>query len=149
MAFMRASISNNHETWLVTEQGDCEIRTVLPSGSYYDLDEDDLAQIAHDLFLDIEDVRDDYNAALKEANDREFTICTGYRGWLSASGCLDRTPVVIADTVAEVARHLLDMYYDGSLEDMDDSELEDALWLSDLCDLQSQVEEIQAEIDRR
>ncbi len=149
MAFMRASISNNPETWLITENDDGEIRTVLPDGGYYDLDESDFEQIARDNDLDIDEVRNDYDEALRLANNHDFTIRTGFRGWLSAPGYLDRTGVVIADSVTEVARALLDMYYDNDLEYMDDDDLEDALWLSGLCDRQSQVDEIQAEIDRR
>ena len=46
MAFMRAYISNEPETWLITEMGDSEVRTLLPDGDYYTLEEDDLKQIA-------------------------------------------------------------------------------------------------------
>ena len=133
MAFMRASISNEPETWIITENDDGEILTCLPDGDYFTLDEADFRQIADDNNLEVGEVKEAYDEALRISNNRDFTISTGFRGWLSAPGYLDRTSVVIADSVAEVARGLL----------------EDALWLSDLCDLQSQVEEVQAEIDRR
>lgn len=150
MAFMRASISNEPETWIITENDDGEILTCLPDGDYdNDLIEEDLAQIAETNDLDYESVIDDYKEALRLADNHDFTIRTGFRGWLSAPGYLDRTSAVIADSVAEVARELLDLYFDQPLDEMDDDELKDALWLSDLCDWQSQVEEIQAEIDKR
>jgi hypothetical protein len=149
MAFMRAAISNEPETWIITENDDDEIFTCLPDGDYFTLDEVDFRQIADDNNLDIDEVREAYNEALRLANNHDFTIRTGFRGWLAAPGYLDRTSVVVADSVAEVARELLDLYFDRSLEYMDDDELEDAEWLSDLCDWQSQVEELQAEIDKR
>ena len=150
MAFMRASISNEPETWIITEDDDGEILTCLPDGDYdNDLIEEDLAQIAETNDLDYESVIDDYKEALRLADNHDFTIRTGFRGYLAAPGYLDRTSAVIADSVAEVARELLDLYFDQELEYMDDDELEDAEWLSDLCDRQSQVEEIRAEIDRR
>ena len=150
MAFMRAAISNEPETWIISDNDDGEISTCLPDGDYEsDLTKEDLAQIAETNDLDYEDVTKDYKEPLDFSFNHDFTLLTGFRGWLSAPGYLDRTSVVIADSVAEVARGLLDMYYDQPFDEMDDDELEDALWLSDLCDLQSQVEEIQAEIDRR
>lgn len=148
MAFMRASISQEPETWIITETDDGEIKTVLPDGDYFTLDEADLRQIAEDLDIDIDEVRSDYNEALRIADNNDFTIRTGFRGWLVAPGYLDRTSVVIADSVAEVARELLDMYFDHPLDEMDDDELEDAEWLADLCD-SDEVEAIRAEIDRR
>ena len=150
MSFMRAAISNEPETWIITEDDDGEILTCLPDGDYMDdLTEEDLAQIAETNDLDYASVIDDYKEALRLADNHDFTIRTGFRGWLSAPGYLDRTSAVIADSVAEVARELLGMYFDQPFDEMDDDELEDALWLSDLCDWQSQVEAIQAEIDRR
>ena len=150
MAFMRAFISDEPETWIITEDDDGEILTCLPDGDYdNDLIEEDLAQIAETNDLDYESVIDDYKEALRLADNHDFTIRTGFRGYLAAPGYLDRTSAVIADSVAEVARELLDLYFDQELEYMDDDELEDAEWLSELCDRQSQVEEIRAEIDRR
>ena len=149
MAFMRAFISNEPETWIITENDDEEILTCLPDGDYFDLDEADFRRIADDNDLDIDEVRAAYDEALRLADNHNFTIRTGFRGWLAAPGYLDRTSVVIADSVAEVARELLDMYYDQPIDQMDDDELEDAEWLSDLCDRQSQVEEIRAEIGKR
>ena len=149
MAFMRASISNEPETWIITEDADGEILTCLPDGDYFALDEADFRQIANDNDLDLDEVRADYKEALRLSDNHNFTIRTGFRGWLAAPGYLDRTSAVIADSVAEVARELLDLYFDQELEYMDDDELEDAEWLSELCDWQSQVEEIRAEIGKR
>ena len=150
MAFMRAFISNEPETWIITENDDGEILTCLPDGDYESsLTFYDLAQIAEANYLETEDVAVHYAEALRLADNHDFTISTGFRGYLAAPGYLDRTSVVIADSVAEVARELLDLYFDQPLDEMDDDELEDAEWLSDLCDWQSQVEEIRAEIDRR
>lgn len=149
MAFMRASISQEPETWIITETDDGEIQTLLPDGDYEnDLAEEDLAQIAEISDLDYTDVISEYSEVLRLANNNDFTIRTGFRGWLVAPGYLDRTSVVIADSVAEVARELLDMYFDQPFDEMDDDELEDAEWLADLCD-SDEVETIRAEIDRR
>ena len=149
MAFLRAAISNEPETWILTENDDSEILTCLPDGDYFALDEADFRQIANDNDLDLDEVRADYKEALRLADNHDFTIRTGFRGYLAAPGYLDRTSVVIADSAAEVARELLDLYFDQPLDEMDDDELEDAEWLSDLCDRQSQVEEIRAEIGKR
>jgi hypothetical protein len=149
MAFMRASISNEPETWLITETDDGEIFTCLPDGDYFTLDEVDFRQIAEDNNLDVDEVREAYAEALRLANNHDFTIRTGFRGWLAAPGYLDRTPVVIADSVAEVARELLDMYYDQPIDQMDDDELEDAEWLSEMSDRIIEAENIRRELNRR
>lgn len=150
MSFMRASISSEPETWLITENDDGETCTCLPDGDYdSDMDEEELSILAEENSLDYANVVEDYKEALKISRNNDFSIRTGFRGWLAAPGYLDRTPAVIADSVAEVARELLDLYYDSPLDEMDDDELEDAEWLSDLCDYPEQVEAIRAEIDRR
>ena len=150
MAFMRAAISNEPETWIITENDDREILTCLPDGEYDgNLTFYDLAQIAEANYLETEDVAVHYAEALRIANNRDFTIRTGFCGWLSAPGYTDRTSVVVAVSVAWVARGLLEMYFDRPFDEMDDDELEDAEWLSDLCDRADEVEMIRAEIDRR
>lgn len=133
MAFMRASISNTPETWCFIDEDSFEVRTILPDGDYYALDTDDFEQIARDNNLDPEDVEDAYNAILKSiGRPIDFYIATGYRGWLYAPGYMDRTDPVICKTQKEAAQELLDMYFDGEVQYMDDGELEDALWLAEV-----------------
>ena len=74
---------------------------------------------------------------------------TGYQGYLSAPGYLDRTDIVVADTVGEVAKQLLDLYFDQPLEDMDADELEDVEWLTELAGLTEDLEQVRAVIDLR
>lgn len=150
MAFTRADISNSTETWCFTDGDSFEVHTILPDGEYYDLDINDYEQIAEDNNLDPEDVEEAYNAILKEiGHASNFVLATGYRGWLSAPGYLDRTDPVICDTPAEAAQALLDMYFDGELQYMDDGELEDALWLAEVAGDEKALQEFEQEHQRR
>jgi hypothetical protein len=150
MAFMRASISNSVETWCFTDGDSFEVRTILPDGDYYDLDFADFNQIARDNALDPEDVKDAYTAILADTGHASnFTLATGYRGWLSAPGYMDRTDPVICETPAEAAQTLLDMYFDGELDYMDDGELEDALWLAEVAENEEALIEFMEEDARR
>jgi hypothetical protein len=149
MAFMRADISTNVETWCFIDGDSFEVRTILPDGDYYALDQSDFIQIAEDNNLDPEDVQEAYNAILKDTNNADFTITTGYRGWLYAPGYLDRTDPVICATQAEAAQALLGMYFDHAPEYMDDGELEDALWLAEVAGNEKAMTEFESEQMRR
>lgn len=150
MAFMRASISNSKETWCFTDGDSFEAHTILPDGDYCALDQSDFEQIARDNDLDPEDVEDAYNAILKEiGRPADFSIATGYRGWLYAPDYLDRTDPVICGTPAEAAQALLDMYFDGEIRYMEDDELEDALWLAEVAGDEKALQEFWEETARR
>jgi wyosine [tRNA(Phe)-imidazoG37] synthetase (radical SAM superfamily) len=79
--------------------------------------------------LDLDDLEaiQDY---LKAEKIDEFTVTEPmYWGYLSASGYLDQTDKEIGESYAEVAQQLLDLYFSGEIEYMDDDEKEDLEWL--------------------
>lgn len=150
MSFMRAEISNSVETWCFGNDDSFEVRTILPDGEYYALDYADYEQIARDNNFDPEEVEGAYNAILADlGRSTDFTIATGYRGWLSAPGYMDRTDPVICATQAEAAQELLSMFFDGEIQYMDDGELEDALWLAEVAGDEKALAEFLEEDARR
>lgn len=129
MAFMRPYINTNPETYIVTEDHQFAIPLhQVQDGDYYrdNLDGD-------------ETLDEDAKAVLKDFFDehprfREVTVITGMTGYLHAPGYLDQTDVCFGDTVQEVAKQLLDLYFDQDPEDMDDEEKDDVEWLKDLAE---------------
>ncbi len=129
MAFMHPFISANKETYLFPEnqEGQEELRlNEIPDGDY-DIDslddmnpESDEGEAVYDT---IKHYLDQY---------KMFTVVTGYAGYLSAPGYCDMTDVTVAETQAEVAQALIDMYYDGDPEYMDSEEKEELVWLEEI-----------------
>jgi hypothetical protein len=123
MAFMRPDISREKERFLISDDLEevvfCKYNQVfLQPGTYSadDLPEDE------DLAADVLDV-------CKELGVTEFEIVSKYWGYLSAPGYLDRSDYILGDSIQDVAKQLLDMYFDGDPEYMDEAEKEDMAWL--------------------
>lgn len=123
MAYMRAEISAKKRRFISSFNGELEEYCgLLDDGDYdEDMEDDDPAY------------REDYSDELKELlakYDWQFTITTAYYGLLSAPSSMDRTDITVGDTQQEVAQQLLDMYFDGDPEYMDEDEKEDEAWLT-------------------
>ena len=130
MAFMTARVSETKDYFLISEDQEgyvfCKYNGIdLPVGTYTDdMDPPDdgiLAESIAEVFKTF-------------PNISQFEIVYQYWGQLSASGYMDQTDYVLGDTQAEVAQQLLDMYFDGEDEYMDDEERADREWLESIVD---------------
>ena len=128
MAFMTAIVSDVQEYFLISDDLDnavfCKYNGVnLPSGTYDDdmdlPDDEELAEAIAEVFKEF-------------PNISQFEIVYQYWGQLSASGYMDQTDYFLGDTQAEVAQQLLDMYFDGDDEYMDNGQRADRDWLESI-----------------
>ena len=149
MAFMRAEISDSTETWVLTDHASMEMRTCFPDGYYEYLDDEELAELAEAVGVDADQMIAERSRIYDELGEGVFVVMTGYRGWLSAPGYLDRTDLVICHTQRDVAKSLLESYYDNEVTDMDNDELQDMMWLSVLADEEELFHEVEAELNGR
>ena len=129
MAFMHASIGHDKDYFMVSEDLEesvfCKYNCIhLPEG-HYDEDDDPLEN---------EDVQEEVNSVFKEYKVSSFDIIYKYYGQLEAPGYMDQTGYVFGDSQAEVAQQLLDMYYDGEVEYMDEGEKADMEFLQSIID---------------
>ncbi len=128
MAFMTARVSDTQDYFLISEDLEecifCKYNGIdLPVGTYTDdmdpPDDEELAEAIAEVFKEF-------------PNISQFEIVYQYWGQLSASGYMDQTDYFLGDTQAEVAQQLLDMYFDGEDEYMDDEERADREWLESI-----------------
>ena len=134
MAFLRAAIGTDKEVFVIHERQeegpaflDCtNLPATLKAGTYSE--DINLTEII-DMGLELEDLEaiEDF---LKEEKIDEFEVTEPlYWGYLSASGYLDQTSKELGESYAEVAQQLLDNYFSGDPEYMDDDEKADQAWL--------------------
>ena len=128
MAFMTAAVSNDKDYFLISDDLDNAIFSKynginLPAGVYDDgmdlPDDEELAETIAKVFKVF-------------PNISQFEIVFKYWGQLSAPGYMDQTDYVLGDTPGDVAQQLLDMYFDGEDEYMDDDERADRDWLESI-----------------
>jgi len=128
MAFMTARVSDTPDYFLLSEDSEgcvfCKYSGIdLPAGTYTDdmdpPDDDGLYEEIVNVFKMCPTIS-------------QFEIVYKFWGQLSASGYMDQTDYVLGDTQAEVAQQLLDMYFDGEDEYMDDEERADREWLESI-----------------
>lgn len=128
MAFMTARVSETPDYFLISEDQEgcvfCEYNGInLPVGVYDEdmdpPDDEELAESIAEVFKTF-------------PNISQFEIVYQYWGQLSASGYMDQTDYVLGDTQAEVAQQLLDMYFDGDDEYMDNGQRADRDWLESI-----------------
>ena len=123
MAFLRPQIYKEKDRFLIADNLEdavfCRWNGIsIPVGTY---DVDD---------LDDSEDSDDVLSVAKQFDCAEFEIVETFYGVLEPAGCyLDRSSYVLGDTVPEVAQQLLDLYFDGDPEYMDEGEKEDLAWL--------------------
>jgi hypothetical protein len=130
MAFMTASVSYQKDYFMVSDDLEeavfCKYNSIhLPEGHY---DEND------DLEYQDEDVVECIQNIYKEHKVSSFDIVYKYYGQLEAPGYMDQTDYCFGDSQAEVAQQLLDMYYDGEVEYMDEGEKADMAFLQSIID---------------
>jgi hypothetical protein len=133
MAFMTARVSDTRDYFLTSEDLEecvfCKYNSIgLPVGVYSVDDEPPSGEHAPE-WDTYEDSRVVF-MSLPQVNS--FEIVYKFWGQLSASGYMDQTDYVLGDTQAEVAQQLLDMYFDGEDEYMDDEERADREWLESI-----------------
>ncbi len=128
MAFMNATTSDGPEYFLISDDLEdavfCRYNGInLPVGVYDEADE----------------LPEDESEAYEIANVfsmfpivHQFEIVYKFWGQLDAPGYMDQTDYCLGDSQAEVAQQLLDMYFDGEDEYMDDAEKEDRAWLESI-----------------
>lgn len=125
MAFMRAQVGDCKELFLISDEKDealfCEYNAInLPPGEYYFGDvspgEDDSK---YEDWLEASRIFDNFGI------HRSFEIVEKFWGVLSAPGYMDRSDYCLGDSQADVAQQMLDLFFDGPVEDMDDDELND------------------------
>jgi len=128
MAFMTAVVSDTQEYFLISDDLEntlfCKYNGInLPAGVYDDdmdpPDDEELAEAIAEVFKMF-------------PNISQFEIVFKYWGQLSAPGYMDQTDYALGDTEADVAQQLLDMYFDGEDEYMDDDERADRDWLESI-----------------
>ena len=128
MAFMTAVVSDTQEYFLISDDLEnavfCKYNGInLPPGTYDDdmdpPDDEELAEAIAEVFKMF-------------PNISQFEIVFKYWGLLSAPGYMDQTDYVLGDTPGDVAQQLLDMYFDGEDEYMDDDERADRDWLESI-----------------
>ena len=134
MAFLRADIGLDKEVFVIHERQEegpdflscTNLPTTLKAGTY---NEDiSLAEII-DRRLELEDL-EAIQDFFKEEKIDEFEVTEPlYWGYLSASGYMDQTQKELGESYAEVAQQLLDNYFSGDPEYMDDDEKADQAWL--------------------
>lgn len=128
MAFMTAIVSDVQEYFLISDDLEnavfCKYNGInLPAGVYDDdmdpPDDEELAEAIAEFFK-------------RASNVSQFEIVFKYWGQLSAPGSMDQTDYVLGDTPGDVAQQLLDMYFDGEDEYMDDEQRVDRDWLESI-----------------
>ncbi len=128
MAFMTARVSETKDYFLASDDMEeavfCEYNGInLPVGVYDEdmdpPDDEELAESIAEVFKTF-------------PNISQFEIVYQYWGQLSASGYMDQTDYFLGDTQAEVAQQLLDMYFDGDDEYMDNGQRADRDWLESI-----------------
>jgi hypothetical protein len=77
----------------------------------------------------------------REKDIDDFEILYQYWGWMSAPGYMDRSDVFLGESYAEIADQLLEMFYDGDPEYLDDSQKEEIEWLQSLIDEEKEAVE--------
>ena len=134
MAFLRATLNTEREVFVIHERQEDGPDFIECTSLPNNLEPGDYSEgltLAQILVagLDLDDLEaiQDY---LKAEKIDEFTVTEPmYWGYLSASGYLDQTDKEIGESYAEVAQQLLDLYFSGEIEYMDDDEKEDLEWL--------------------
>ena len=134
MAFLRATLNTEREVFVIHERQEDGPDLIECTSLPNNLEPGDYSEgltLAQILVagLDLDDLEaiQDY---LKAEKIDEFTVTEPlYWGYLSASGYLDQTSKEIGESYAEVAQQLLDLYFSGEIEYMDDDEKEDLEWL--------------------
>ena len=149
MAFMRAFVSKSPEVWVTNEYTHEEMRTLFPDGWYADLEDDDMRELADALGLSAEQLIAERDRIFDAIGYGEFTVTTGYRGWLSAPGYLDHTDPVIYHTQGDAATALLEMYYDDEMCNMDVYDLRDVMYLAELAGDDELFKEAEQELSLR
>lgn len=128
MAFMTAAVSDGKDYFLISDDLENTLFCIynginLPAGVYDDdmdpPDDEELAEAIAEVFKMF-------------PNISQFEIVFKYWGQLSAPGYMDQTDYVLGDTPGDVAQQLLDMYFDGEDEYMDDDERADRDWLESI-----------------
>ena len=133
MAFMTARVSDTKDYFLISNDLDetvfCKYNNIsLPVGVYSVDDEPPSGEHAPEW-----DTYEDSRVVLMSLPQvNSFEIVHKFWGQLSASGYMDQTDYVLGDTQAEVAQQLLDMYFDGEDEYMDDEQRADRDWLESI-----------------
>lgn len=122
MAFMRAEISEYKGLFIISDSLEEAIpldrRGGLKEGVYSRPDEED------------EDA--DVCSICEEFDIDDFEVVNKYSGCLFAPGYLDQTSLYLGDTRADVAQDLLDAFFDGPIEYMDEDERADMEWLNSI-----------------
>lgn len=131
MAFMRAEVGEYKELFLISDEKDealfCEYNAInLPPGEYDIDDEFPEDDNKYDDWLEARRIFDNFGI------NRSFEIVEKFWGVLSAPGYMDRSDYCLGDTQAEVAEQMLDLFFDGPVEDMDDDELDDFSMLMEM-----------------
>ena len=134
MAFLRADIGTDKGVFVIHERQEegpaflscTSLPTTLKAGTYSE--DISLAEII-DRGLELEDL-EEIQDFFKEEKIDEFEVTEPlYWGYLSASGYMDQTQKELGESYAEVAQQLLDNYFSGDPEYMDDDEKADQAWL--------------------
>jgi len=133
MAFMRAQVSLNKEMFLVSDDLDevlfCKYNEIdLPPGQYSIHDE------APEDDSEFENWVESARIAEILGIIHSFEIVEKFWGMLSAPGYMDRTDYILGDSLADVAQQMLDTYYYGDTEDMDEDERDDISMLMEMID---------------
>jgi hypothetical protein len=134
MAFMNATLNKKKEVFVLVPDDEFGPRhldsTSLPStlpAAEYSLDM--TFGEAAELGLDGDDITD-ILSFLKEEKVDVFEVTKPlYWGYLSAPGYLDQTEKSLGETYAEVAQEMLDLWFDGEIEYMDEQERQELKWL--------------------
>lgn len=127
MAFLRAQVYENRERFLIAENLEdavfCKYNGIqLPVGSY------DVDELPED-----EDLAEEIVAAANEFRCTNFEIVEQFYGCLEPHGCYtDRSGYTLGDSIQDVAQQMLDLYFDGDPEYMDEGEKEDVAFLEGL-----------------
>lgn len=130
MAFMSVAMGEHKEYFLISDELEecvfCKYNGIgLPVGTY---DDDMDPPGDEELAWEIANVFNMFPSV------RQFEVVYKFWGQLSASGYMDQTDYCLGDSRAEVAQQLLDMYFDGEDEYMDEDEKEDRAWLESIVD---------------
>lgn len=131
MAFMRAEIGDYKELFLISDELEevlfCEYNQInLPPGQYNVEDEAPEDDSEFDYWMEASQIFDNFGIK------RSFEIVEKFWGMMSAPGYMDRSDYILGNTQAEVAEQMLDMFFDGDIEDMDDDERADVSMLMEM-----------------
>lgn len=125
MAFMSVAMGEHKEYFLISDELEecvfCKYNGIgLPVGTY---DDDMDPPGDEELAWEIANVFNMFPSV------HQFEVVYMFWGNLSAPGYMDQTDYVLGDTQEDVAQQLLDMYFDGDDEYMDDEQRADREWL--------------------